>query len=195
MVIPAGYAKLTYEFGGAGLPGGAVVTCGLNVEAWEGTPDEAALAARLELDDANIVESLSNVVRLVRTTVQFGPEPIGPTGVDTGQIVGGIANPYDTPAVSFLVKKTTGIGGRSARGRWYWPGIPDAQTENGGVMSAAFQVDMQGKFTLWRTGMIGAGMLPVILHQSPSSSDEVPYPVIAMTVERSLATQRRRQRR
>lgn len=195
MVIPATYAQLTYEFGGAGLPTGAQVTCGLNTQLWEGTPDEAALAARLELDDANIVESLSNVVRLVRTTVRFGPEPLGPTGVDTGQILGGIANPYDTPAVSFLVKKTTGIGGKTARGRWYWPGIPDAQTENAGVMAAAFQTDMQTKFTGWLTSMQGLGLIPVILHQQPSSSDEPPYPIIGMTVERALATQRRRQRR
>jgi hypothetical protein len=92
---------------------------------------------------------------------------------------------------SALFKKSTGVGGRKNRGRFYVPGIAEALVGDTGVLSAGAITQFQGQADDF-LGDLNTALLPmVVLHTSPL---DTPTTVTALTIDTRIATQRRRLR-
>lgn len=191
--IPNGYAQANYRFSGSGLPYDAEVTIGLGVAGFGGTPDEAAQECRDAFRDT-ILTRLGSGVILTTCTVKYGPSSTGPTGIASGANAGAVAGDQASSAVSYLVRKSTALGGRAGRGRFYLPGVMEANVGSDGQVAAAFRTALQGEVDEYLAALEAALLLPVVLH-SADAPISVPTPITGMTVDSVCATQRRRQRR
>lgn len=82
----------------------------------------------------------------------------------------------------------------------YFPGPPESQVNAAGVLDAGWRDGRQTFVNEWLAKLLGdvggiTPMPPVILHRSEGAGEEPPpTPVTALTVESSIATQRRRLR-
>lgn len=112
-----------------------------------------------------------------------------------------------SPAVSWLLRKNTGLAGRKYRGRMFAPQPRDVDVDAGGNVLAA-------QITNWATagglilgdmnndGVLGWKMPARLLHsQSPATPTNpnpgpppVPTPIISINCDPVVGTQRRRQR-
>lgn len=152
---------------------------------------------RADLIGASFVASLGT---FVDSSVTIGPVHMsyGQDGLDPVAVignttwVGGRLLSSTSPNVAVLCKKTTALGGRRNRGRFYLPWIVASTTINEtGVVASSEVTSLQTKATLFKTDMAGAGATSpmVILHQSGSTT---PALVTALTIDARVATQRRR---
>lgn len=193
VLIPAGFAQVNYRFGGSGLPHGAEITMGLGVAGFGGSPDAAASAMQSNFA-TTIMTRISNNVVLQETSVKYGPTLTGPTGVDTANATGGLAANAASSAVTYLVRKTTDLGGRAGRGRFYLPGVLEGDVGSDGAIAAGPLAALQGEVDEFYDLCIADLLLPVVLHGAGSPIND-PTPIEALVVDATVATQRRRQRR
>jgi len=100
--------------------------------------------------------------------------------------------PAAPPGSSALISLSSGLPGRSNRGRVFLPGVtPEDRMNNKGQMFDAQRLLIGDIFTSLETLLDGLSAGLVILHST--SSD--PTPVTSWTVQALTATQRRRLRR
>ncbi len=106
----------------------------------------------------------------------------------SGAGTGGRGATAQTPQVSFLIRKRTGFAGRKFRGRMYVPCVLETDVDDVGNLSgtaqtllATFASAVQGPATSHITQM-------VLLHSDTTD----PTPIIDFTIEKMVATQRRR---
>jgi hypothetical protein len=106
----------------------------------------------------------------------------------SGAGTGGRGGAAATPQVSFLIRKRTGFAGRKFRGRMYVPCVLEADVDDVGLVSgtaqsllATFAAAVQGPGTSHIDQM-------VLLH----SDSTAPTPIVDFTIEKMVATQRRR---
>jgi len=193
VLIPAGFAQCNYRFSGAGLPTGAEITLGLDVSSYLGTPNDSADDMHSDFVTALLPQLNSNHT-LVETRVKWGPTATGPTGISTTTNVGGHSDDPSPSAVSFLVQKVTAAGGRSGRGRLYFPSVGDGAVTTGGVIISANLTSVQNAFDAFWTAITADDLNPVVLHGA-GAPITTPTPITSFAVEGTVATQRRRQRR
>lgn len=113
------------------------------------------------------------------------------------------------PNVSVLSKKQSALAGRRGRGRNYIPGIAEADVDAAGYIGegpiADWVLIWNNIATFINDIPVGAGGLaePAIIHgllRDPDTGDPIPgtaiapTPIVFMTVEQRVATQRRRLR-
>lgn len=193
MTIPSGYAQATWGFSGAGVPLGAAVTAG--VELGGTATDPTAVAEDLFGALGNtVMAQLHNDVALTSCLVKFGPDATGPSGVFTGAIAGSQTDEAMTPNVAFLVRKTTALGGRAGRGRFYLPGVPENSANEAGVVTGTAITNMQSELDDFLIAVGAADLNLVVLH-GVGSPITAPTPLTALQVDGRVATQRRRLRR
>lgn len=100
------------------------------------------------------------------------------------------------PNTAVLVRKNTGVGGRSQRGRMYIPGYRAESVFSYGVIDPTNVLSLQGAITDVFENFVGLGApwgVPVLLHTT-DAPDTTPTELVSLTVEARLATQRRRLR-
>lgn len=93
-------------------------------------------------------------------------------------------------AACALLKLQTNARGRSFRGRIYLPFVSELNN-NSGTLNPTTLTSMQTAWNNFQTAMTAAGAPLVLASYKLADS----FPLTAITVESSLATQRRRQRR
>lgn len=194
MLIPVDYAQANFRYTGVGAPTGAEWTLGYNIELFSGTPAQAAEALAIAYAAADLDQYHTTETTLAEIEVKFGPNDLGPAGTWPAAIAGTASAPTVTPQVSALVQKVTGVGGRTGRGRIYFPGIPEAQVSGGGILSNAWIDGLTIAFNAMSVDTSGDGLVPALLHgvDSPVSA---PYLITSFNCDIRCATQRRRNRR
>lgn len=193
MLIPTGTAQINWSFTGEALPHGAQVTLGVAVDAYTGTPADAAADAR-DAWDANLKDRVTAQITLSEVLVKFGPNATGPSAVLPTDIDGTATGEADSPNVAYLIHKVTEFGGRTGRGRMYLPGVPSPNVFNNGLLSDAWRASTLAAFSGFYTDLTTAGLFPLLLH-GPDSPVTTPLPITDFVVDARVATQRRRLRR
>lgn len=94
------------------------------------------------------------------------------------------------PAGAAVVKFLTATRGRSYRGRAYLPWVTETEQSNGSITPADV-TSWTAAWVTWLTAMTTSGFVPVVASYKLATAD----PIIAVTGEPRLATQRRRQLR
>lgn len=182
-VIPPGFARLTFQYAPVS-PIGSAIVWGVGVA----SPPSAAI-----LDD--IVDWYSDVFVDVQGDgyVLQRAEMRSDTLVEERivSIASTASGAFPPPQVAALISLSSGLPGRSNRGRVYWPGmVPESEINAQGQIGNAGQALLSTLFGGFVEILEGLSAPLVILHSD--SSD--PTPVTSWTLRDSVATQRRRQR-
>lgn len=196
MIIPAGFAQVNLIFGGTSLPNGAQITFGVEMtDPVAFSPSSVANDVRTAWDACGIEAQLVNTQSMTGILVKFGPNSTGPSGLFPGAGAGTAATVGVTPNTSILVAKQTESGGRAGRGRFYLPGIPEANVDAAGVIAGATLTAIQGAMTDF-LGKLDVADVPMkLLHAEGTSVITEPLDVTSLVVSNRVATQRRRLRR
>jgi hypothetical protein len=194
MLIPNDWAQANIIFGGNGVPLGAQITFGMSVELFTGDAADAAQEVLDQFNTSNIMGNVSDEVEVRGCLVKFGPNATGQSaevaGTDTGQITGESV----APNTAFLIRKLTGVGGRTGRGRLFLPGVAESAVGPGGALTSTYAVDISATFNAFQLNMATAG-LPLALLHSPDSPVSTPMLITSLSCDTRVATQRRRLRR
>lgn len=188
MIIPPGYANVAHVFELSASTQTAVVTYGVQLQGTEFGETRAALLH--DMVDDHMLNATSTVWTLARTLLKYGPSSTGPLfefSLPTAGRNPGAASP---PQVAALIRKRTSFGGRSQRGRMYWPGMIDDNVDSIGELLNGYVLGFQSDINDWRTALAGNDLPMVLLHNA--SSD--PTPVTSLNLDTTVATQRRRLR-
>lgn len=187
MTIPAGHAQVTMHFNFIGGTGKDML-CVFGVENSTGkTP--LLIAQDVRTDFASGMDDImSGQYQLTKTFVERAD---GLIAEDPTVVPGTVAGSGETPQVSWLFKKASGLSGRHNRGRLYLPGVPEQWTSASGLIDTA-QVANASAFANGFLGQLLADDIPmVILHTDGALA---PTPVSALDASSRVATQRRRNR-
>lgn len=194
MIIPTGYAQANFRYTGSSSPHGAEWTLGLDVGGVAGDPDDVAQLLYSNYDTSGIQGVLTIGWSLVEVYVKFGPQETGPSGSKFGGLPGDSTSDAVEPNTALLVHKNTAFGGRAGRGRAYLPGFSDTSVlDNGSIIPATLDA-VNGFLTTFRNKIITDDLIPVVLH-GPGSPLTTPTPIVSLTADSRVATQRRRLRR
>lgn len=205
--LPAGFANVRYTYDGVGLLNAMGTSCG--VATLEDDPNVIAEACA-DLWDDGIQQSgarLANSYTYTGTQVTLGNDG-GPLqlGVATRSVPGSQGSSCLPPNVSKLLRKRTEFAGRKYRGRMYLPAgflfeteVTDAGNISAGVISGE-NVQLDGLVA----GYALAGYPLHLLHQhgtyvnsegaTVSVAPIAPTPLVALTADPLVSTQRRRLR-
>lgn len=190
-VIPIGHCQCNIRFTGLAVPTGAELTLGINQSLQ--TPAQVATAVGGFFSN-NLLSPLANEVTLSSVLCKFGPNNTGPSAEVAFQVAGSASGAAGPPNFSLLVKKVTGDGGRAGRGRWFIPGLPEGQVDEGGFILQATLDDYQDRLDAFLNDLIGQDLPPVVLHGAGSPLVS-PSEITSLEVQPLGATQRRRMRR
>lgn len=188
MIIPAGYGLVSHIFSHLGVSREMAVTYGVE---FVGTQFLQTRAASLHDAFADtIVTQLGSQVQLERTLIKAGPNSTGPSVEYIEPRTGGQAAPGATPQVAYLIKKSTSMGGRRNRGRWYLPGVSEGYVSEAGIVASG---TLAGMVTACDTFLarIDTEESPMVILHSQSSD---PTSVVELAPDNRVATQRRRLR-
>ena len=193
MIIPSGFAQANLRWSGSAAPQGAEVTLGLDIDLYGSSPTTAAQ----QVGDLFMAQAIDNFITqnltLDEVEVKFGPNSTGPSGLYlvNGAMTGPASN--SPPQVAWLVRKVTGFGGRTGRGRMFLPGVPEGYVDNDGSVVGANASLLTDEPEAWRIALAGVGLIPTLLH-GPNSPVSSPIPITEFVVDPRTATQRRRLR-
>lgn len=190
MLIPVDYAQVNFIHSGVGAPHGAQWTLGLQVADFVGSATELATQVGIDWQSAGMDDAMSASVTLDSILVKLGPNATGasalvPVGVAGSQPASG------SPAVSLLVQKLTGFGGRQGRGRLYIPGVSESLIDPSGVIAGGLVSTAQAAFDDFFDKLTADDLVPVLLH-AETSPVSTPYHMDGFSVAAIAATQRRR---
>lgn len=194
MNIPTGYAQINLKFGGTALDGGGECTQALKLSDTDTDPGVIANSVITALTGLDMWGWTANEVSLDSVLVKFGPNETGPSAEVASSLSGTYSAGGVTPSTCYLIHKNTTLGGHAGKGRLYWPGVPEDEYENDGLINGAslapLQVDVSTLFTVLNG--IGDGLCLLHGDDSPIST---PTLLTSYTVDPKIATQRRRLRR
>lgn len=193
MQIPSGYAQINFIFTGDAVPNEAQCTLGLDVQ---GTvADPAGVGAVVGAAwGTNVMPNLASTIQLDRVLVKFGPNSTGPAAETSIQVAGGKQAFSDPPHTAILVRKNTGFGGRTGRGRMFVPGVYSDDVDSSGYLASGLISALLVDLEAFRDDCIAADLIPVLLH-AEGSGVSAPLPITSFGVDSVAATQRRRLRR
>jgi len=196
VIIPAGYAQVNYRFSGTGLPNGAEITMGYALA--DPAPTPAALCSDLAaIWVTSDMDSLyTSSATLSSVAAKYGPNATGPSAELGVSVAGTMAGEGIAPNVTWLIRKNTGFGGRSGRGRFFLPQIGETAVNAAGAIVGATVTAAQVDVNAWHSNCVTAGYVPTLLHSAASGIPITdPLPIVSFTVDSRVATQRRRLRR
>lgn len=182
-VIPAGFSRVTIEYGAQSSLGSQIVTgFGVNLEPTEGLLD--AVEAWIDADLAPRTQTFYSIDRIeARNDVEVVERVLNTPGTLAGDPL--------PPNTALLVKIGSGLVGRKNRGRMYIPGVllEDEVDASGGINSST-RTGLQAMMTHLgeAIGLISGEI--VILHSDVSD----PTIATSVNVDGTVATQRRRLR-
>lgn len=191
-LIPTGAAQVNFKVTGLGAPLGAQFTfgvaCGDETEA-----DDVAQGALNALQFSGLWGFMSSSVTITAVLAKKGPNLTGPMAEIGANLVGGDNSEPVPPNVALLIRKNTPQGGRMNQGRLYLPGLPEAVVGASGNLSPATMAQMQTKADDFLEALQDAS-LPMLLLHSTETSQYLPQPVLKLSIQARVATQRRRLR-
>lgn len=190
LIIPPGFALITWRFSCDGDSEEMLSTCGVSDE---GTANELAQLASDSFTDAFAENMISQSYTFLGCRSAVGQDGGPPDTGEYDTLWVGSADPTRyAPNTAILLKKTTGVGGRANRGRMFlppiWHEMGGSNVSAAGVMGLDVVGEIQTAVDTWF-----GPLEPVILHDD-SSPVSVPTPITAITVQARLASQRRRLR-
>jgi len=181
---------VVHEFSGTGVPTGAAITYGV-AGPFLISANQIAEYLHDAFDDS-VLNQLSDDISLSRTLVKEGPSETGPSGEFADVRQGSISGSNAAPAFSCLVRKITASGGRKGRGRWFLPGMVEANVAEGGDINVTYLGNLNADLEVFRDFIDTDGGLPMVLLHNDLTTPTV---VTALQAQQIGATQRRRQRR
>lgn len=192
--IPESHGEAAMLFGSPDPDGSSPeMTFGVHFEA---TPDVGT--AQYIFDtfvSSGCMSTMSSDWSLLGVRLRTGAASgVGPTFLYTSFQAGGEAGQAIFAQCAVLVRKTTNLGGRKGRGRMYFPGLHSTHVDSGGTISSGTLTTLQTAFETFANDLLDSPEIDrlVLLH---SAGGPAPTTIQALTVEGSLATQRRRARR
>jgi hypothetical protein len=157
------------------------------------TGDAADVWSAIETNwDRDLIRAVEESVTIIRLDITplDGATATQSFSTGSGAIWTGEACPELLPAVAAMVKLTTGLRGRSKRGRVFLPFVGESVAA-AGFLATGTQGLMQAK---WSTFITDMGISGVPLHVA-SYKNATSERVISANVEQAFGTQRRRQSR
>jgi hypothetical protein len=192
MLIPEGFAQINFIFSGNGVPTAAEMTMGCEIGDEDFTPASLAEVAAHTFEDT-ILTIIDSQVGLASVHCKFGPNDVGGFGDFISGEGGGLGVAMTVPQCAVLISKQTAFGGRSGRGRFYMPGVTEADTDGSGLLGEDYRDAVQAEFDTFLDFTVSQLWPMVLLHGEDSPATE-PYPVTSLAVQERTATQRRRNR-
>lgn len=189
MIIPTGYAQINLRFTGSNLPTGGEVAFG--VGAGGATAEDICQDVADTIGGVDLFDRISSAVTLTTVQAKLGPNATGASAELPVAIPGDAGGACSPPQVAWLVKKSTALGGRKGRGRLFFPGVPETSVSEAGVLDGTVATAFQGLLTDWLDALSLSGHAMVLLHTDSTS----PTVVTSLSLQASVATQRRRLRR
>lgn len=193
MIIPTNWAQINVIHTGAGVPTGAEWTIACNHNSSGFTPTEVAQAFETILLNSNLYDNIANDVDVTSVLVKFGPNATGPSALEPANEPG-TGGTMGAAAPAFLVHKNTADGGRAGRGRMFLPGCPEAAIGPGGAVVGGVVTAINTALASIADDMDTIG-LPLYLLHSAGSPISSPSPILTLSCDTTVGTQRRRQRR
>lgn len=194
MIIPSGYGQVNIKFSGTALPTGAEVTHGFKLDGSGVTPTDMANSYIAAIDAGDWKLNWHSGCTVTSVLVKFGPNDTGPSAEVPCSILGLYTANGCSPNVTFLIHKNTVLGGHAGKGRMFWPGAPDGEYDNAGVISPATVVAAQSDLDELFTDMDSVVDGLYLLH-ADGSPITTPTKVTGWSLDGTVATQRRRLRR
>lgn len=196
VVIPPSFAQASVEHWLAGYTRPAVTVWGVKIL---GVPDDdpvgmANAFQNLYRDTLGSQIDANVTIRSTRIVIgQDGGDPLVGVATDFGN--GGATRESVAPALSLMVSKNTGLGGRKNRGRAYFPwAISDTGVaENGAIATtnlSAWQSNLTDFLEAVDTADLFEGLY--VLHSDPSVP---PTKITSMVPNPVVRTQKQRQAR
>lgn len=192
MIIPELFSQVNMLFTGAGVPLGAEMTFGVD-NPTVASPNTVATAIETAWlsGTPDMTGCYSVDVSCTGILVKNGPNDTGASGVRSVSMPGTLGS-SGGPAQSILVSKTTSFGGRKGRGRFYFPGVAEADVASSGIITAARVTSITNLCNTFLSLIAAAGFQMVVLHQDDITPPRI---VDTLTCSNQVATQRRRNRR
>lgn len=201
LIIPPGFAQAVYEFSLDGDQQPMVTTVGVDSSGAGGNFVDLANSLQAGFNQTFRAQ-IPSVYHLERVTLYVGQDGGAPTIFDSTGVRsnGGKAFPAIPQNSCWLIRKRTTLGGRRGRGRFYMPGVAEAQVNNIGQIEAAERAAAQTAVNNWYSTFsapsVGMPHLPYVLHRSEGFGVEPPPTLITnFVVDAMIATQRQRLRR
>lgn len=192
MHIPVGFCQVNMKWTGAAIPLGAETTFGLMCASTAKPADIADLVNQTVIS-TQWTTGLSNQVAITSLLVKVGPNDTGPSGEFPIFVAGTAAESACPPNTAVLVKKGTLLGGRKAQGRMFLPGAAEVFVSPAGELDPQTLDNMQGHQEAFLDAFAASGHPMHLLHSSPNSG-LAPLTVVSLSVQKIVATQRRRLR-
>ncbi len=199
LVIPQGYAQVLHSISLFGDP--EALACTYGVKFAEVDPPSLTVLADFLHDRfiANLQTHFSSDYALEATTVRY---TTGETGNPQGVEIHVERNPFTgnldpIPQNSaVLIRKRSGLAGRRRQGRLYLPPPPETAVSPVGRLTTGYRDALQTSVNSWLASINTSANLqgPYILHSTGLSAVPPPTSITSMTVEPTIATQRRRLR-
>lgn len=193
MIIPDGFGQVNFLFGGIAAPTGAQCTLGFHVDPASGD----AFAAATGFDAmwaSRILPQQSSEILFLGCLVKFGPVDTGPSAQVSRSTAGSLTGNGSQPNVAYLVRKSSDLGGRSGRGRMYIPGVNEGDVNSSGALTSTRRTALQTAVEAFMADAATAGNPLYLLHGN-SLGIHVPSILTGLSVDATVATQRRRLRR
>jgi len=189
MVIPEGFSLVNILFGGTAVPRGAAITFGVD----NGGQTSNAVTSDVigALTVSGLIDNLSTSINTVMVRAKNGPNATGPFAENPHVDAGAGPAAAVVPNTAGLVKKSTALGGRKGRGRFYLPGLPEGNVDSGGSIDSALVTAINTDLATFLATLATNGSPMVLLHSDLTT----PTLVTSLSLEVVAATQRRRLRR
>lgn len=189
MIIPDGYAQVNLKWTWSTSGQTAEVVYGVAVD--NDALDVFAVASAVAdaYDAAALASVQTGAITLTSILVKFGPNDTGPSTEFAQSVDGTLSGNAVTPNNSLLITKATLHGGRTGRGRMYWPGTQEGVWDDYGHLDSGAADTFQSKFDDFWTAHVSADIPMYLLH---ADSGPDPFAVSVLIVRPLIATQRRR---
>lgn len=191
--IPAGFGEIWMQFNHPSDPENMYTAIG--VDTTGGVPIDSIFANQL-LSTAH-----AQLQPMVSADLTLGPGHVisGQDGADirydgsAAAIAGTAAAGMSPNNTAWLLRKNTTMGGRRGRGRLYVPGVPDTSSNGIGLLTSPALSLAQTCATLLESALTGLAGIDncVLFHETAPFT---PTPIVTITAQPRVATQRRRMR-
>lgn len=188
-VIPTGTAQVNMNFTGDAAPYGAEVTFGVD-NATGLTALQIATAVETAWN-SHLKSKTNSLLTLDSIRVKKGPNATGVFVVKSVGTAGTQVSSPVSPQVAMLIDKITLLGGRKNRGKWFWPGLPEAHVSAQGLIGSVDITAYNTALASFLAALTTADIPMLILHNDATS----PTAVTELLVSSKVATLRDRLRR